>query len=137
MDAAPKAYSTIQGRVETAYPGDWILSYDNGVIVAVCGPQEYARTYEPLVEVPELTLTPADLTALAPCLRFGATNSARDLVQAVQSLAVVQIGEVTVPFTPGQIAELKLRADKRHMPYDAYVRLIVQHILDNFFLTKA
>lgn len=134
----PFEVSTLEGKVEKAYPGDYVIYYDNGVAVAVCGPQEFARTYEVLPDEGQtLLLSTADLQAIAPSLRFGATQSTKDFVQAVQGLASVSIGEVKVPFTPGQIAELKLRADKQRLSYEAYVKLIVQHILDNFFIAKA
>ncbi len=133
---APQQFSTIDGRVRPGEIGDYVLSYENGVAVDVVGPQELARAYETIVPEAQLTLTPEQITRIAKCVRFGGTATAESLVSAIESLAFVAIGEHRLPFTPGQIAELKLRADKRGMAYDAYVKRIVDLILEQFFQTS-
>lgn len=116
--------------------GDVVVAYDNGVTVDVLSPTEFERQYIPVAEASGIHLSEESLVRLGKVLRLGATHSEAELVQSVESLASVAIGEVKVQWSPGQIAELKRRADRRNLPYATYVRRIVDHILQEFWTAK-
>jgi hypothetical protein len=133
----PTPISCLNGTIVQGQIGDVVISYENGVAITVTSAADYERSYQ-IVEQPSgLALSAESLSRLAKVLRFGATANERDFVQAVESLAKVAIGGVDVHFTPGQIADLKTRADKRGLPYDVYVKRIVDHVLQEFWTSKS
>ena len=132
----PQEISTIHGP-QRGQAGDYVVSYDNGIAYQVVSEGEFLRDYQTVGEQQGLTLNPEQITRIAKCVRFGAAASAAELTTAIEAISHVQIGGVDVPFSPAQIAELKLRAQKRGQTPEQYTKMIVDHILDNFFIAKA
>jgi hypothetical protein len=83
--------------------------------------------------VPTLVLSPADVRQLDELLGLGATVSGERLVQAIERLASIKVGDIRIPFTPGQLAELSHRAQKRGRTVDAEMRAVVARIEDELF----
>jgi hypothetical protein len=66
-------------------------------------------------------------------LGLGATLSATHLVKAVDRLGSMRIGDIRIPFTPGQLAELQHRAQKRGRTVEAEMRAVVARIEEEIF----
>jgi hypothetical protein len=66
-------------------------------------------------------------------LGIGATLTATALVKAVDRLGSMRIGDIRIPFTPGQLAELQHRAQKRGRTVEAEMRAVVARIEEEIF----
>jgi hypothetical protein len=64
---------------------------------------------------------------------FGSTRSGPDLVKAIERLASIKVGDIRIPFTPGQVAELQHRAMKRGRTVEAEMKAVVDRIEDELF----
>lgn len=112
--------------------GDWLI-YQGPYLLAICPDADFpGATYEVVAEG-TLMLTIQDRELLEATVGIGATRSVMTLVAAVQRLARIKIGDVTVPFTPGQLEELKLRADKRGQTVAQAIKAVVDRIRDELF----
>jgi len=87
--------------------------------------------------VPGLQLSPADCDRIEETTGFASTRSAEELVKAIERLASIKIGDIRIPFSPGQIAELQHRAQKRGRTLDAELRAVVSRIEDELFYRPA
>jgi hypothetical protein len=83
--------------------------------------------------VPGLHLTPAETDRIAEALGLGAQATAASILAAIDRLASVRIGDIRIPFTPGQLAELQHRAAKRGRTVEAEMRAVVARIEDELF----
>lgn len=83
--------------------------------------------------VPGLQLDPRDCNRLEEIVGLGATRSAESLVLAVDRLASMRIGDIRIPFTPGQLSELQHRAQKRGRTVEAEMKAVVDRIQDEIF----
>jgi len=82
---------------------------------------------------PGLTLTLIQCGRLEETLGIGATRSFEQLVKAVERLAAIKVGEIKLPFTPGQLTELKHRAEKRGRTIEQEMKAVVDRIRDELF----
>jgi hypothetical protein len=82
---------------------------------------------------PGLQLSPGACNRLEETLGLGATRSPEFLTIAVERLASMQIGDIRIPFTPGQLAELQHRAEKRGRTVEAEMRAVVARIEEELF----
>jgi hypothetical protein len=82
---------------------------------------------------PGLHLTLAECQRLEDRTGLGSTRSAEALIAAVERLASLSIGEVRLPFTPGQLEELVWRAQKRGRTLESEVQAVVNRIRDELF----
>jgi hypothetical protein len=64
---------------------------------------------------------------------LGATRSPEFLTIAVERLASMKVGDIRIPFTPGQLAELQYRAQKRGRTIEAEMKAVVDRIQDELF----
>jgi hypothetical protein len=83
--------------------------------------------------VPGLQLSPRDCTQLEETLGLGATRTREDFLAAVGRLASMKIGDIRIPFTPGQLYELQYRAQKRGRSVEAEMKAVVARIEDELF----
>lgn len=84
-----------------------------------------------------LLLSQPDCQRLEDTLGLGATQTVETLVKAVERLASMKIGDIRIPFTPGQLAELQHRASKRGRTVEAEMRAVVARIEDELFYQGA
>ena len=82
---------------------------------------------------PGLTLTPVELARLETLLGASAPLTPATLYVAVDRLASMRIGDIRIPFTPGQLAELQHRAHKRGRTVEAEMQAVVARIQDELF----
>jgi hypothetical protein len=80
-----------------------------------------------------LALTPAETDQIAVALGLGARPTAGSILAAIDRLAAVRIGDIRVPFTPGQLSELQQRAAKRGRTVEAELQAVVARIQDELF----
>lgn len=78
-------------------------------------------------------LDAATCRQLEDFLGLGAVQSAPDLLKAISRLASIRVGDIRIPFTPGQIGELQHRAAKRGRTLEAEMQAVVDRIRDEIF----
>lgn len=78
-------------------------------------------------------LPPAHCHRLEETLGLGATRDTANFVAAVERLASMRVGDIRIPFTPGQLAELQHRAQKRGRSLEAEMQAVVDRIQDELF----
>jgi hypothetical protein len=100
--------------------------------LAVLTPAQFAADYEVVVEG-ALMLSPADCGRIEETTGIGTAHSTPDLVAAIGRLAAMRIGDIRIPFTPGQLSELQHRAAKRGRTVEAEMRAVVDRIQDELF----
>src|SRR5262245_24853740 len=88
---------------------------------------ELARLPEP-VTLPGLHLSPIDCGRVEELLGLGSARSVETLLAAVARLGSINVGEIRLPFTPGQLEELKHRAQKRGRTLEAEMKAVVDRI---------
>ena len=86
-----------------------------------------------LTSVPGLHLSPGDCNEIEAVTGLGTTRSVQHLLAAVERLASIRIGDIRLPFTPGQLAELQHRAAKRGHSVEQEMRAVVARIEDELF----
>lgn len=91
------------------------------------------RTAVAPIEVKGLLLSPAECNALEELTGLGTTRTAVELLRGVERLASIKIGDIRLPFTPGQLAELQHRAMKRGHSVEQEMRAVVARIEDELF----
>jgi hypothetical protein len=94
---------------------------------------ELRRQIEPPAEAPGLHLTPVLVSELEALLGVSVPLSPSSLYTAVERLASLRIGDIRLPFTPGQLAELQHRAAKRGRTVEAEMKAVVARIEDELF----
>lgn len=130
--SSPGVVTLPDGAERVVKPGDWLI-YQGAYLLAICADAEFpGPTYE-IVAEGTLTLTVQDRDLLERAAGIGCTQTAVSLILAVQRLARIQIGDVTIPFTPGQLEELKHRADKRSQTVAQAVQAVIDRIKDELF----
>jgi hypothetical protein len=99
-------------------------------VVALLQELEHLSTPAP---VAGLHLSPLDCNELEAVTGLGSTRTPQHLLAAVERLASIKIGDIRLPFTPGQLAELQHRAAKRGHSVEAEMRAVVARIEDELF----
>jgi len=123
----------IGGQEIVAHVGDWIVRTQPGSVpIAVIPTAQFPGPFE-IVEDGTLVLSQRDREAIEATTGIGTTRSAADLLAGVRRLARIQIGEVVIPFTPGQIEELAHRAEKRGQTLRQAMQAVVDRIQDEIF----
>lgn len=128
LDGAGKMLPS--GQVVFPHVTDWIVTRE-GQIVDVCTTAQLVDRYEPIED--GLSIPRPLCTLIEATTGVGTTRSAVTLQKAIQRLATIQIGEITIPFTPGQLEEIKHRAAKRGWPVVQELQRIVDRIKDEIF----
>lgn len=83
--------------------------------------------------VPGVHLSSVECDRLAELLGLSTAVTGASLITAIDRLASVRIGDIRIPFTPGQLAELQHRAAKRGRTVDAEMRAVVARIENELF----
>lgn len=94
---------------------------------------ELGQTLPPAALPPGLTLTAAECNQIEEVTGIGTTRSAADLLKAIERLATIAVGDIRIPFTPGQLAELSHRAMKRGHTVEQEMKQAVARIEDELF----
>jgi len=82
---------------------------------------------------PGLHLTPVEVAALEALLGVSVPLTPASLHVCVERLASMRIGDIRIPFTPGQLAELQHRAQKRGRSVEMEMRAVVARIEEELF----
>jgi hypothetical protein len=129
--ATDQAITLPDGRVKSAVAGDWLITR-NRITIDLCGPAQLAERYQ-VVDGNERMLSTAICTRLEETLGIGATRNVDSLVDAVERLARISVGEIHVDFTPGQLDEIKQRATKRGQTIQQALQAVVDRIREEIF----
>lgn len=131
--AAVEQLLPIGGQEVPARIGDWIVRTQPGSIpVEVVPPTKFPGVYE-IVEEGTLILSKHDRETLEQVTGLGTTRTAVELQAAVGRLSRIRIGDVTIPFTPGQLEEIAHRAAKRGQTPQQAMQAVVDRIRDEIF----
>ena len=128
---APTEVTLLDGRTLTARVGDIRVSRGEHVVDLVTT-RQFAERYEVVVHG-GLHLTAADCARLEETAGLGSTQSAGELVKAVEKLCAIKVGDIRIPFTPGQVQELQYRAKKRGRTIEQEMQAVVDRIRDELF----
>lgn len=82
---------------------------------------------------PGLQLSRTEVSTLEAVLGVSVPLTPSSLLTAVERLASMKIGDIRIPFTPGQLAELQHRAQKRGRTIEAEMRAVVARIEQELF----
>jgi hypothetical protein len=133
-----KAVHPLDGRGLTLPSGqvvfpkltDWLVMRD-GQLIDVCDDAHLASGY---IEIQEGTfLSRALCVRIENTTGIGTTRSPEELAKAIERLATIQIGHVKIDFTPGQLSEIRHRAEKRGLSVKQEIERIVDRIRDEIF----
>lgn len=119
------------GSEVLVYPGDWIIAAGSQIIdvaSAKAFPERYERIHDGALQLDRATCV-----LLEEITGIGTTKDPETLRQAVMRLARIGIGNVQIPFTPGQLEEIAHRAAKRGWTVEKEVQRIVDRIKDELF----
>jgi serine/threonine protein kinase HipA of HipAB toxin-antitoxin module len=119
------------GRTVHAVVGDWLITRGR-MIIDVIGPALITERYQ-IVDGAERMLTAAVRTRLEQTLGLGATRNVDALIEAVERLAKIEIGEIRIEFTPGQLEEIKYRATKRGQTVPQALQAVIDRIKEEIF----
>jgi hypothetical protein len=86
--------------------------------------------------VPGLLLSRAECNAVEETTGIGTTRSAGELTAAIDRLASIKVGDIRIPFTPGQLEEIAHRASKRGRTVEEEMKAAVARIEDELFYRK-
>lgn len=111
--------------------GDWLI-HQGDAIIDTATTNGLLTRYD-LVQEAGLQLTQTDCALLERTTGLGSTRSVPELVQAVERLATLRIGEVRIDFTPGQLTEIHHRAQKRGITVEQEISRIVDRIKEELF----
>lgn len=128
---APHTVTDQGGRLVRAEPGDWIITEGTRVLDVV-SEAVLASRYE-RVDPGAVVLASDRCQTLEGLLGVGATRTPETLLAAVQRLAHITIGTITIDFTPGQLEEISQRAKKRGQTVEQALRAVVDRIRDEIF----
>lgn len=115
-------------RVKT---GDWVV-YQGAQPVAAIPDPDFPHPYE-VVADGILLLDVRQREAIEAITGIGSTRTPADLLAAVERLARIRIGEVAIPFTPGQLEEIAYRAEKRGISVQRAIQDVIARIQDELF----
>lgn len=121
-------YST--GAPWGVHPGDWVVQRGTDLI-GVLPDRTFREEYEFIVE--GLLVPRKVCTEIEQITGIGTTISPTELVKAVDRLARVAIGDVRIDFTPGQLEEIKHRAQKRGRTVQQELQSVIDRIKDEIF----
>jgi len=118
------------GQVTFPALTDYIISRGDQ-IVDVCDATALTARYQIVTE--GLTIPRESCVRIEEITGVGTTRTPAELLKAVSRLAAIAIGDVHIPFTPGQLEEIKHRAGKRGFSVAQELQRIVDRIKDEIF----
>lgn len=123
--------SLSDGRSLRASAGDWLISRGKAVIDVV-GDTALATRYT-IQATGTLTLPAEICSRIEQTAGLGSTRSPADLAAAIERLAKIEIGTVQLPFTPGQLEEIAVRAKKRGQTVQQALQATIDRIKEDLF----
>lgn len=122
------------GSLVPGEKGGWIVF--RGVQVIQYLPNGlFQKTFEPVEE--GLLLRPKTRGELEARLGLGATQSPEALFRAIDRLARIQVGEITLTFTTGQLEELAHRAAKQRLTLAQYLGRLLERFTEDLWKISA
>ena len=122
------------GTLAPVPAGTWVI-YQGNRILAHLSPEHFAKTFEPVEE--GLLLRPETRAKLETQLGLGATKTPEDLFRAIDRLARIRVGEITLNFTAGQLEELAQRAAKRRQTLPEYLARLLERFTEDLWKISA
>lgn len=119
------------GHGVRGFAGEWAVCRHDKVL-DVFSPARFEALYAPVAE-PTLVLTATDQAAVEKALGFGATTSSESLRSAVERVAALKIGDISVTFSVQQWQEITRRADKRHQSVAQYLAALVDRFTQDLW----
>lgn len=107
---------------------DWMITAGEQVIDLVRKLDEKYEIIEEGLVLPRETCVQIEKTT-----GIGTTQSVEKLVAAIDRLARVSIGSVRIEFTPGQLEEIKHRAEKRGITVKQELQRAVDRVKEEIF----
>jgi hypothetical protein len=128
---APQTVRLVDGTTLSATTGDWLIATGQ-TLLDVVRAAAFPGPYEVVVDQ-QRVLSPDDRHQIEAVAGIGSTDSPAALLAAIRRLASIAIGGVDLPFTPGQLEELKHRAEKRGRTVAQEIEAVVARIHDELF----
>lgn len=111
-------------------PGDYLI-HRGAQVIDVCDEATLKRSY---MVVEEGLFVPKETCDLIECITgVGTARTPKELLAAIDRLAFIEIGGIRIQFTPGQLEEIKHRAEKRGYTVAQELGRIVDRIKDEIF----
>ena len=129
--ASSQVVTLADGRTRAAVEGDWLITRDRQVVDLV-GPAQLTTRYE-VVSAGGVALSQTVCERLEATTGIGSTRTPDLLVQAVERLARITIGEIHIDFTPGQLEEIAFRAKKRGQTVAQALQAVIDRIREELF----
>lgn len=127
----PESSENAEGTLVAGKVGDWKVM--NGTVcLQILTDKEFPGPYE-IVPEGAVTLSKADRERIEGVAGIGATQNGASLLLAIQRLARIGIGDVQIPFTPGQLEEIQWRAQKRGITVERAIQDVIDRIKDELF----
>jgi hypothetical protein len=121
------------GTFAQVKPGDWRIM-SGPLTLEVLTEADFPGPYE-IVAEGTLVLTAHERELIELTAGIGVCRTGPALIHAVQRLARIGIGDVQIPFTPGQLEEIAYRAKKRGITVDRAILDVVDRIKGELFHT--
>lgn len=112
-------------------PSDYLIAVGTQLLDVVTAKQLDVN-YD-VIREGDLTLTREECRRLEATTGLGSTGSGPALCAAVERLAAIEVGEVKIEFTPGQLEEIAYRAKKRGRTVFDELSAVVARIKDELF----
>lgn len=123
---------TVDERLVKGGEGEWVLCTPSGATLRLVSTSVLQEAYD-TVEEGGLTLSGREARLLEDRLGPGVTASGEKLLAAVERLARIGVGEIELPFTPGQLEEMQHRATRRGRTMTEELKLVVSRLADELF----
>lgn len=123
--------SRADGQVIMPKPGDLLIT-SGGLVLDVVDERTLDTTYDTKIDG-EMKIAPQVKRALEDRLGLGACESDAALLAAVVRLARISVGEIEIPFTPGQLEELNHRAKKNNRTITQELQSVVKRLESELF----
>lgn len=109
-----------------------ILVTQGVMIIAVEDEKSLAEHYDTKIEG-EFLIVPVIKRRLEDRLGLGSCASGLSLLQAIERLAKISVGQVEIPFTTGQLEELAYRAEKNGRTLRQEVESVIKRLESELF----
>lgn len=127
----PGSVVIADGSTVSYLAGDWLIQ-SGSIVLTVLPEKEFPGPYE-IVQEGALIVDKASREAFEAVAGIGSASTPAAMIQAAQRLCRIAIGDVNIPFTPGQIEEIKFRAEKRGITVQRAIQDVIDRIKDELF----
>lgn len=129
-----QAVSLPDGTLAPGQAGGWVV-FRGQQALQYLPDALFQKTFEPVEE--GLLLRPKTRGELEKRLGVGATQSPEALFKAIERLARIQVGEITLTFTTGQLEELAHRAAKQRLTLAEYLGRLLERFTEDLWKISA